>query len=283
MSCHVMEDETNIGCEPICDVGTIYIYIGALLDAATLRRAHRSKSGSSEGKIPNPIPQGMVRVTRNDDDDDGSNLTVSVFVESTHNAGVNATATTLDNSLTTNNAYSSPVSPANLLVTEMMILSGEAMGKWGMMVNKNNNNDKGGVLRNDLKLPYRSQVEPGMLSRVGKHAWMIDWTPFYHTHDWLVLCNIIPPLISFKNSHLDFRTREREASYLESRIENNKGNGYCSTWYSRRFFPLVKISEEPLRHSSMGLGCYLQWSSPIRRFGDLQVSWLQTRYHVEGL
>jgi len=40
----------------------------------------------------------------------------------------------------------------------------------------------------------------------------------------------------------------------------------------RRFLQSVKISTEgPLFHAGLGLRSYVQWTSPIRRFGDLQV------------
>lgn len=39
----------------------------------------------------------------------------------------------------------------------------------------------------------------------------------------------------------------------------------------RRFFKPVQVSKEPGPHFGMGLDCYVQWSSPIRRLTDLQV------------
>lgn len=60
--------------------------------------------------------------------------------------------------------------------------------------------------------------------------------------------------------------------------ENNVGDGLCHAWYSRRFFSPVKISEKLLPHYGLGLGCYVQWTSPIRRFSDLQVHAAVKRY-----
>lgn len=54
-------------------------------------------------------------------------------------------------------------------------------------------------------------------------------------------------------------------------LEYNVGDGYCHAWYSRRFLQSVRVSEDPMPHSGLGLDCYVHWSSPIRRFGDLQV------------
>ena len=250
--------------------------LGALLAAANKRRKYRSNNGSSEGMIPNPIPQGSVSVTSVNNYNNGYDVSssessslekadglkesaqkegeedviISVNVESTHNAGMNATSTA--ETVTPSSAYASPVSPANLLVTEMMILGGEAIGKWGLICkqqeelrqqqqhqqHQQQNDDEEAktqntpkqFLQNDIELPFRSQLEP------------------------------------------EFRTREREANFLEDLKEENAGNGYCAAWYSRRFFNAVTVSVEPSRHSGMGLDCYVQWSSPIRRYGDLQVS-----------
>ena len=51
----------------------------------------------------------------------------------------------------------------------------------------------------------------------------------------------------------------------------NMGKRYPHAWYARRFFNKVVVSEEPGPHFGMGLDCYVQWSSPIRRITDLQV------------
>jgi hypothetical protein len=54
-------------------------------------------------------------------------------------------------------------------------------------------------------------------------------------------------------------------------LEYNIGDGYCHAWYARRFLQSVRVTEEQLPHSGLGLSNYVHWSSPIRRFGDLQV------------
>ena len=115
--------------------------LGALLAAATKRRKYRSMNGSNEGMIPNPIPQGSVSVQlandaihngeSNKDEFQGQNevASISINVESTHNAGFNVTSNA-DQSIqeSPSSSYATPVSPANLLVTEMMILGGEVSG-----------------------------------------------------------------------------------------------------------------------------------------------------------
>lgn len=58
---------------------------------------------------------------------------------------------------------------------------------------------------------------------------------------------------------------------MEDLLRNNIGDGYCHSWYSRRFLSPVIVDEIPRPHSGLGLECYCQWTSPIRRFGDLQV------------
>jgi hypothetical protein len=54
-------------------------------------------------------------------------------------------------------------------------------------------------------------------------------------------------------------------------MESNAGSGLCHAWYTRRFLESVIVKDRPLPHSGLGLNCYVQWSSPIRRFSDLQV------------
>lgn len=58
---------------------------------------------------------------------------------------------------------------------------------------------------------------------------------------------------------------------MDDLLLNSIGDGYCHAWYARRFLSPVVVSEIPNPHAGLGLECYSQWSSPIRRFGDLQV------------
>jgi RNB domain len=46
----------------------------------------------------------------------------------------------------------------------------------------------------------------------------------------------------------------------------------------RRFLQSVRIQEQQSPHSGLGLQSYVQWSSPIRRFSDLQVHASVKRY-----
>lgn len=61
-------------------------------------------------------------------------------------------------------------------------------------------------------------------------------------------------------------------------LEFNVGKGLCHAWYARRFLESVTVSEMQMPHSGLGLDCYVQWSSPIRRFSDLNVHACVKRY-----
>jgi len=65
---------------------------------------------------------------------------------------------------------------------------------------------------------------------------------------------------------------------MEDLLEFNVGNGLCQAWYARRFLQPVKVQEEVGGHSGLGLSTYVQWTSPIRRFTDLQVHIAVKRY-----
>jgi hypothetical protein len=201
--------------------------LGALLEEANKRRNYRIQCGSTEGFVPHPIPQAEIRVV-----DKGENKQeILLDVETTHNSGWNQSEAVLntDNSLAEN--FASPVSSAFLLVTEMMIMSGEAMGKLKEIFESSakrlqeSNSNSLPLLDNTLDLPYRTQPKP------------------------------------------DFAERYQELNMLNSL----KNNGYCHAWYARRFFEPVRMKETPLPHHGLGIECYVQWSSPIRRLCDLQV------------
>ncbi|KAL7527817.1 hypothetical protein ACHAXR_002147, partial [Thalassiosira sp. AJA248-18] len=73
-----------------------------------------------------------------------------------------------------------------------------------------------------------------------------------------------------------FKSRESETRQMNFLFAMNKR--YPHAWYARRFFNKVTISEKPGPHFGMGLDCYVQWSSPIRRLTDLQVHSAVKRY-----
>jgi len=199
--------------------------LGALLDEATKRRKYRVSCGSTEGFVPNPIPQAQLKAVKKDDGDD---VDIILNVEMTHNAGLNQSEAVLDSS--TAQDFAPPISSAFLLVTEMMVMSGEAMGKLKHVLEsqtKRVKEDNGHlpIVENMLSLPYRTQPRP------------------------------------------DFGKRYQDLETLNSM----KNKGYCHAWYARRFFEAVRVKDEPLPHNGLGIDCYVQWSSPIRRFCDLQV------------
>ena len=201
--------------------------LGALLDAAKLRREYRCRQDSIESKIETQLPNGVI-TTENDEAAEGG-VEISIEVEYSHNSGFNSS--TIADDRMNSFADALPLSPSNLLVTEMMILAGEAMGKWIMKESKSNEETHFTAYPMKLKLsaPFRSQTKPAFLSRLDEY-----------------------------NKFLYLR-------------ENQQGGGYCAAWYIRRFLEAVSVSDDPLPHSGLGLECYVQWSSPIRRFADLQV------------
>jgi hypothetical protein len=207
--------------------------LGDMLNAAQLRRSHRIANGSTEGLITQ-MPSYSLKVKSNDSEED-LDMDVELTIESQSNSGRNATMGAVDS---TSAKHVPEVSSSNLLVTEMMILSGEAMGKFGMLVNANKSEDKDVDEDEDLllELPYRSQQAP------------------------------------------DIKSRPEEWDIFKELSKKQIGNGYCASWYMRRFFRPVSVSSDASPHKAMGLDCYVQWSSPIRRYGDLQVHAAIKRY-----
>ena len=135
--------------------------LGALLAAATKRRSHRVNRGSTEGMVPFPIPKGMV--TANYDEQLGG-YDISLKIETTHNSGANITTGGGGDICDAHyDPYCTPVSSSQLIVTEMMIMAGEAIGKWQMQQAAQEENDVGDAIQlsNELKLPFRRQPAPG--------------------------------------------------------------------------------------------------------------------------
>jgi len=220
--------------------------LGAMLDAAIRRRKFRIRNGSTEGLVANPIPYATVSVYPDKNSPDGIGISHSVQVS--HNAGANRTTGAEDTSVAGSSSSLSnqaPVSSSYLLVTEMMILAGEAIGHWKRKCDVENDtkiesaaaattsgsslNTSFRKVPNQVRLPFRTQPKP------------------------------------------DFKSRSRENRVMMDLLEYNVGKGYCHAWYARRFLQSVKVSEIPYPHSGLGLSSYVQWSSPIRRLTDFQV------------
>jgi len=151
--------------DEMLDEGVGYVeewQLGALLEAATKRRSHRVNRGSTEGMVPFPIPKGMV--TANYDKKLGD-YDISLRIETTHNSGANITTGGDEVCDAHYDPYCTPVSSSQLIVTEMMILAGEAIGKWQMQQQakqeENEVDDDVVQLPNELKLPFRRQAAPG--------------------------------------------------------------------------------------------------------------------------
>ena len=202
--------------------------LGKLFDAAQQRRKFRMNNGSSEDFIPTQIPKYTISTFHDLSAPDHIGIEVDVHVS--HNGGKNQSSIVADSIIGGKEASSLsdelPVSSASTLVTELMILAGEAIGKWAISETKTPDD---GEMLNSLKLPFRCQDKP------------------------------------------DYRSRERERKIMMDLLEHNIGDGYCHAWYSRRFLSPARISSDASPHSGLGLECYVQWTSPIRRFQDLQV------------
>jgi hypothetical protein len=136
--------------------------LGAMLASANKRRNYRMNNGSSEAMVPYPIPYSTVSTVADKDAPDG--VAIQVNVEVSHNAGKNQTADAEEGTTPIGNQYAAPVSPSFMLVTEMMIMAGEAVGKWKSAMEKQDgdiiNGDKNRI-HNALKLPFRGQPKPG--------------------------------------------------------------------------------------------------------------------------
>lgn len=135
--------------------------LGALLMAATKRREFRIRNGSSEGMVPNPVPSASVSIYSDNTAPDSIGILVNVEVS--HNAAKNKTATAEDGTGSSSmSVLEQPVSSAYLLVTEAMIMAGEAIGRWKSKVDseaKSLAHEPGH--NNCLRLPFRTQRPPG--------------------------------------------------------------------------------------------------------------------------
>ena len=142
--------------------------LGALLALATTRRNYRSSRGSSEGTVPNPIPQNTIRISKDADAPDGTRIEITV--QSSHNAGVNQTAGAQTEATTGKKAVDfdvEPVSSAFTLVTECMIVAGEAIGRWKVQQDKLwDKRETNSGFRNTVRLPFRTQKQPGKYMKI---------------------------------------------------------------------------------------------------------------------
>lgn len=135
--------------------------LGALLQQAKIRRMYRIQNGSTEGVIPTPIPYGSVSIFPDEEAKDS--IGISLNLEVSHNAASNKSATAesdLDNSMMS--TLELPLSSANLLVTESMILAGEALARWkGLKDAEEIASRQSTNVENVLRLPFRTQRQPG--------------------------------------------------------------------------------------------------------------------------
>jgi RNB domain len=234
--------------------------IGSLLMAAKQRRAFRIRNGSSEGIVPKPIPSCSVSIRSDENEPDS--IGIAIKIEVSHNASINKTSVVEHNTNTV--TYEDPASSAYLLVTEAMILAGEAIGVWKRVQDQKRNNNTENDFQNAIRLPFRTQSPPG--TRL-----ITIYDDCFHDFRSQFLYSILM-------HYLDFKGRARERNVMMDLLESHAGMGWCHAWYARRFLESVSVKETPLPHSGLGLNCYVQWSSPIRRFSDLQVHASVKRY-----
>lgn len=207
--------------------------LGQMMDMAKILRKKRIAKGSMEGMIRQPIPRGNVRVkTDNTNFPDGSDISLAISAD---NSDTNTTTT----ATTTSNVYSS-ITDSNLLVTEFMILAGEALGAWKLRHVDTEVPSFCGRYPNTLTLLYRKQERPSFLT-----------TPGY-------------------DHYQDLASRAADTAN-----DNHVYMGYCQAWYVRRFLSpartVLDVTYGKLQHFGLGVDQYVQWTSPIRRLGDLQV------------
>mmetsp|Transcript_15525 Transcript_15525/g.18877 ORF Transcript_15525/g.18877 Transcript_15525/m.18877 type:complete len:565 (+) Transcript_15525:93-1787(+) len=223
--------------------------LGSMVSIATKRRKVRIEKSSLDRLLSVKIPQVTPRVVFKDEsesvsrelDENDDNVAISLNIEVSNNGGRNSTSGAEEATATIGNgAISSKiqegipdVSPANLLVTEMMIMANEALGRWGVQRSTESKEEKEGGF---IDLPYRSQAAPL------------------------------------------FSERPTEYEHFMKLQSEMVGGGYCAAWYMRRFSTPVSVSSEPMPHAAMGLDYYVQWTSPIRRYSDLQVQAVVKRY-----
>lgn len=142
--------------------------LGSLYSAALLRRNFRVSNGSAESFVPTQIPQFSMSTFK--DKSALHDTGVALNIQVSHNGGKNQSSTSED----INEAklsYAAPVSAASMLVTEMMILAGEAIGKWKVEQEKDPENL---AVNNSVRLPFRTQPKPDYRSRVREKSIMMD-------------------------------------------------------------------------------------------------------------
>ena len=205
-------------CDEMLEEGVAYKeewQLGAMYNIALNRRKYREDNGAIENIIPVTIPKCNLSVKKDRLSEDS--CSISLKLEVTHNSGQNRSmAVDFSSSSSSSMSFETPTpSQSNLLVTEIMILSAEAIGIWGT--------------KEKVPLPYRTQQMPCYDERPVEHA------------------------------------------MLKNLQENNVAGGLAAAWYCRRFFQPVKIELTAKRHAGLGLDSYVQWTSPIRRFQDLNV------------
>mmetsp|Transcript_58713 Transcript_58713/g.117935 ORF Transcript_58713/g.117935 Transcript_58713/m.117935 type:complete len:448 (-) Transcript_58713:114-1457(-) len=174
--------------------------LGYLAKAARLRRKWRAKRGVVEHMLP------YVSVKASED----PSVPVSVTPSGHSDGG------------------------SEVLVTEIMLLAGEAVGLFGK--------------QNNLPLPYRTQLAPSRGELPAN------------------LNQILETLGGSDAIYSDLPGKF-------STEDGQKGHPWCRNAYMRKFLKRVALKSSPGPHWGLGLDHYVQWTSPLRRHNDLVVHW----------
>jgi len=95
----------------------------------------------------------------------------------------------------------------------------------------------------------------------------------WHVSD-VVICHVVRRHLTQIPS--DFADRHDEYEYAQELLRQD--HKYAHAWYCRRFMAPAQLDTTPAPHRGLGLSQYVQWTSPIRRWGDYQVHVLVKRH-----
>jgi exoribonuclease R len=132
--------------------------LGALLGESLKRRKYRIARGSTEGIVLNPIPYATLSTTEREGAIDGIDIELNVQVA--YNSGKNQSST-LEQLTAPTSSMEEPVSSSYLLVTEAMIMAGEAIGHWKAEMDDQMAKESSTGHKNSLRLAFRTQPQPG--------------------------------------------------------------------------------------------------------------------------
>ena len=253
--------------------------LGQALRLARILYQKRYNKGSTEHiLLDGNLPRGRIQVMEkkkkdkkdsivknNNDDNDDVQLKLTIE-DDTNNHGI-----------------------SNIIVKEFMILAGEAMGQWFLSSVVKDQQQYCFQYKNPpLSLPFRCQSKPTFYT-----------SPPVQYQQYQYLTQLTLEQQQQQQQQQQVYTNDNDPKQQQQTTDNNNYIGYCQAWYARRFLSPVRIlvvggdddDEEdnnsnkqntnvqnhhnsnynPYLHSGLGVNQYVQWTSPIRRLGDLQV------------